>query len=112
MPVSRSEHPLLVIVTPVHNEADTLVRYQQEVERILLSRTDFDANVLFVDDGSSDESWQMIEDLVTKSSRYAAVRLSRNFGAHIALACAFDHVRPDADIVATLACDLQDPPDA
>jgi len=111
MPPSRASRPLLVIATPVYNEADTLDRYVQEVERVLFSRAELDTHVLFVDDGSSDLSWQIIEDLTRRSDRFSGVRLSRNFGAHIALAAAFDNVRDDADIVATLACDLQDPPE-
>jgi len=49
--------------------------------------------------------------LVETDGRFSAVRLSRNFGAHVALAAGFDHVPEDADLVATLACDLQDPPE-
>jgi dolichol-phosphate mannosyltransferase len=112
MPIDslRQEQPRLVIVTPVHNEADTLNRYVEEVSRLLIARTDVKTRVLFVDDGSSDGSWQIIENLAAKSDAFIGVRLSRNFGAHIALAAGFDHVPSDSDIVATLACDLQDPP--
>jgi len=53
----------------------------------------------------------MIEKLTASDDRFTAIRLSRNFGAHTALTAGFDFVPPDADIVATLACDLQDPPE-
>lgn len=101
---------MLVIATPVYNEAETLEQFAQEIERVLFSHPELDTHILFVDDGSSDTSWQIIESLSQRSDRFSGIRLSRNFGSHIALAAAFDHVRDDADIVATLACDLQDPP--
>src|SRR5437868_870793 len=108
---NRPAHPVLVIVTPVYNEAEQLMSYTEAVTRTLLCRDDFAVRVLLVDDGSNDSSWLLIEELVRRDERFTAIRLSRNFGAHIALAAGFDHVAADADIVATLACDLQDPPE-
>jgi glycosyltransferase involved in cell wall biosynthesis len=105
------KRPILVVVTPVFNEADVLGRFAEEVARTLFSLADIDVYVLLVDDGSSDGSWPLIQDLVQRSDRFSAIRLSRNFGSHTALLAGFDFVRPDADIVATLACDLQDPPE-
>ncbi len=101
----------LTIITPVHNEEDGLDRYAEDVSRKILARTDIDARVLFVDDGSSDQSWKKIVALTKTSERFSAIRLSRNYGAHIALAAGFDVVAGDTDAVATLACDLQDPPE-
>jgi glycosyltransferase involved in cell wall biosynthesis len=109
--LQRPEHPLLVVVTPVFNEAMLLEIYAAEVKRVLLERSDIEARVILVDDGSSDDSWKVICRLVKDDDRFSAVRLSRNFGAHVALAAGFDHVSNDADLIATLACDLQDPPE-
>ena len=105
------ECPLLVVVTPVFNEATLLGIYAAEVKRVLLGRSDVEVRVILVDDGSTDESWEIIRQLVDTDDRFSAVRLSRNFGAHVALAAGFDHVAKDADLIATLACDLQDPPE-
>jgi len=105
------ECPLLVVVTPVFNEATLLGIYAAEVKRVLLGRSDVEVRVVLVDDGSTDESWEIIRQLVETDDRFSAVRLSRNFGAHVALAAGFDHVAKDADLIATLACDLQDPPE-
>src|SRR4051812_710179 len=107
----RPELPKLIVITPVYNEAAILPQYVEAVTKTLLSRPDFDARVLLVDDGSDDESWPFIQQFVASSDRLSAVRLSRNFGAHTALTAGFDHIPPDADAVATLACDLQDPPE-
>jgi glycosyltransferase involved in cell wall biosynthesis len=65
--------------------------------------------VLFVDDGSTDGTWRILEDLCQKNDQMHAIRLSRNFGSHVALTAGIDHAEGDA--VATLACDLQDPPE-
>lgn len=102
--------PRLTVVTPVFNEERNLDRYFETVSELLLERRDFKASVVFVDDGSQDGSWPKIQALVRRSDRFSGIRLSRNFGAHVALAAGLDAVPPDTDLVATLACDLQDPP--
>src|SRR5262245_45670943 len=102
--------PRLTLVTPVYNEEDNLDYYAGEVSSILFGRKDLDKRVLFVDAGSTAQSWTKISELAAKSDRFTGIRLSRNFGAHPALAAGLDNVDPSTDIVATLACDLQDPP--
>lgn len=99
----------VTIVTPVYNEEASLHAYRAEVSRVLFARRDVHFEVLFVDDGSADRSWSIIEQFCRESARFKALRLSRNFGAHTALSAGIDHARGDA--VATLACDLQDPPE-
>ncbi len=101
--------PLLSVITPVLNEAAGLDRYMERVGETLLSRTDIDVEILFVDDGSSDESWPVIRRLAERDSRVRGLRLSRNFGSHAALAAGFREARGQA--VATLPADLQDPPE-
>jgi glycosyltransferase involved in cell wall biosynthesis len=101
----------LFVLTPVYNEIGNLDRYVEQVTRLFFSRPDLDARILFIDDGSSDDSWHKIQHVVNASDRFSALRLSRNFGSHTALIAGFDYVPDDADVVATLACDLQDPPE-
>lgn len=101
--------PHIVILTPVHNEEEALPIYQQLVNKILLSSPEYDFRVLFIEDGSTDSSWDVIQDICTRDKRYCGLRLSRNFGSHIALSAGFSQVEGDA--VAILACDLQDPPE-
>ena len=105
-----SERRTVTIVTPVYNEEASLPQYVESVTRTLLARTDVDYNVLFVDDGSTDGSWALLERVCAGDSRFRGVRLSRNFGSHIALCAGFDTAHADAVVV--LACDLQDPPEA
>ena len=101
--------PTVTILTPVYNEEENLLRYRDAVREKLFSCPDCTFNVLFIDDGSHDRSWSLIRDICAKDDRFQGVRLSRNFGPHVALSCGFDVARADA--VATLACDLQDPPE-
>jgi len=105
-----SRLPLVLVLTPVYNESAGLEAYENAVTRTLLSRSDCDVRVLFIDDGSSDDSWQKICALAARDQRFHGIRLSRNQGSHIALSAGFANIA-DADAVATLACDLQDPPE-
>ena len=106
-----SNRPLVAVVTPVFNEEENLHDYAAEVRRVLFSSPDTDFRVLLVDDGSTDRSWAIIEELAASDPRFRGVRLSRNFGSHTALTAGFAHVGDDVDAAATLACDLQDPPE-
>jgi glycosyltransferase involved in cell wall biosynthesis len=110
-PNPRPDRPVVVVVTPVFNEEETLSGYAAAVKRVLFECPHVEARVLLVDDGSTDDSWKIICRFVEADHRFSALRLSRNFGAHIALAAGFDHVAEAADLIATLACDLQDPPE-
>lgn len=102
--------PRVTIVTAVFNEEASLDAFRAEVSRCLFSSPDIDYEVLFVDDGSTDRSWDIIERFCAESKRFRGLRLSRNFGAHTADSAGIHHATGDA--VVTLACDLQDPPEA
>ena len=104
-----SERHRVTVITPVYNEQDSLPHYAQAVRRALLDRAEAEYDVLFVDDGSQDRSWPIIEAICAEDARFRGIRLSRNFGSHIAICAGFDRARSDA--VAVLACDLQDPPE-
>ena len=106
---ASSARPRVTIVTAVFNEEESLPLYERAVREVLLSPTDYSFEVLFVDDGSTDRSWEIICDICRRDPRFHGIRLSRNFGAHIAESAGFANV--DGDAVATLACDLQDPPE-
>jgi glycosyltransferase involved in cell wall biosynthesis len=110
MQESSKHRRQVTIVTPVYNEEASLEAFRAEVSRVLFAQENVTYEVLFVDDGSSDGSWSMIERFCRESPRFKGMRLSRNFGAHTALSAGIDYAHGDA--VATLACDLQDPPEA
>jgi dolichol-phosphate mannosyltransferase len=102
--------PVVLILTPVYNETAGLAAYEEAARTTLLSRTDCSVRVLFIEDGSTDASWETIREIAARDPRFRGIRLSRNYGSHIALSAGFANIG-DADAVATLACDLQDPPD-
>ena len=102
--------PVVLVLTPVYNESDGLAEYEDAVRRTLLSRTDCLVQILFIEDGSSDDSWRRICDIASRDARFSGIRLSRNYGSHVALSAGFANIG-NADAVATLPCDLQDPPE-
>jgi dolichol-phosphate mannosyltransferase len=99
----------ITIITPVFNEENNLREYYQEVTLKLAAETNYNFTFLLVDDGSTDRSWEIILDLCRMDAKFSAVRLSRNFGSHVAITAGMDRAQGDAIVV--LACDLQDPVD-
>ena len=100
--------PLLSVVIPVFNEAPVLEACYQRLVAApgsLSMRLEF----VFVDDGSSDGSVQLLTDLRSRDARIALVELSRNFGKEVALTAGLDHAAGDAVII--IDADLQDPPE-
>jgi dolichol-phosphate mannosyltransferase len=104
------ERPRVTVITPVFNEEAGLPDFERAVRSVLLDDSEFAFEILLVDDGSTDGSWARVEEMHARDGRFRGVRLSRNYGAHVALSAGFAHANGDA--VATLACDLQDPPEA
>ena len=100
---------LISIVTPVFNESDNLERYVQVVNNSLPDSEEFKFQFILVDDGSYDDSWEKITSLTCMHERISGIRLSRNFGSHIAISAGINH-SGDCEALAILACDLQDPP--
>jgi glycosyltransferase involved in cell wall biosynthesis len=105
-----AKKPTVTIITPVFNEEKGLPLYESAVSELLLPNPDITFRVLFVDDGSTDRSWDVIESICARSPRFSGLPLARNFGADIAISAGIDrHV--DGDAVVTPACDLQGPPE-
>ncbi|MGH8110137.1 MAG: glycosyltransferase family 2 protein [Arenimonas sp.] len=67
--------------------------------------------ILYVDDGSTDTTWQTLERIADADSRVVLIRLSRNFGKEAALTAGLDHVAPDSSALIVLDADGQDPPE-
>jgi glycosyltransferase involved in cell wall biosynthesis len=103
-------YPIIQILTPLYNEEKSFDIYVEAVERVLLSRLDVEYRCLLIDDGSTDGTWELIQQQCRASPRFRGLRLSRNFGAHAAETAGLDLC--DADAVAILPADLQDPPEA
>jgi dolichol-phosphate mannosyltransferase len=99
----------LGVVVPVYKGEPTLDELHRRLTAALGALTD-DWQIVYVDDGSPDRSWSMVEALAATSPRVHALRLIRNYGEHVAITAGLDAV--DADHVAIMACDLQDDPAA
>ena len=99
-----SRSPLVSVVMGVHNGAAALA---PTVESILGQR-DVDLEFIVVDDGSTDDSWDVIEAMHERDSRFAGLKLRRNYGKSAALALGFSEAT--GKYVVTMDADLQDDP--
>lgn len=96
----------LSVVVPLLNEAESLTELTDAIASALGGQFEFE--IIFVDDGSSDDSWEVIRNLSEMHSYIRGIRFRRNYGKSYALQRGFEHVR--GAIVATLDADLQDDP--
>lgn len=98
----------LSIVVPVYNERDALPQFHQRLAAVL-DELELSAEVLYVNDGSSDGSGEWLAALRDSDPRVAVLGLSRNFGKEAAMSAGLDHAGGDAAVV--IDADLQDPPE-
>lgn len=99
---------LLSIVVPAYNEQEVLPEFHSRLSEVLNS-INMDAEIVYVNDGSNDDTLDILLDMHEKDNRVAIVNLSRNFGKEIALTAGLHHARGDAVVV--IDADLQDPPE-
>ena len=97
------------VVLPVFNESENINELYKRLIAVLSIELCQDFELIFVDDGSSDDSWHMIKTLAKKDNKIKAIRFSRNFGHHIALTAGLDISSGGA--VLTMDSDLQDYPE-
>jgi glycosyltransferase involved in cell wall biosynthesis len=98
----------LTVVVPAHNESAGLREFHARLAAVF-DTLDLHCSVLYVDDGSRDDTWQVMEGLRAGDVRVATLKLSRNFGKELALTAGLDAT--DADAVVVIDADLQDPPE-
>ena len=96
------------VIIPLLNEAESLPELTEWIERVM-AENQFTYEVIMVDDGSTDESWSVIQDLHAKNSAIKGIRFRRNYGKSAALNTAFEAC--EGDVVITMDADLQDSPD-
>ena len=96
------------VIIPLYNEAESLPELHAWIKRVMDEHR-FSYEVLFVNDGSTDESWNVIEQLHTTHPEVKGIKFRRNYGKSPALYCGFD--RAAGDVVITMDADLQDSPD-
>ena len=88
----RQDAPDVSVVVPVYDEADSLTELVREI-RSACEGAGYRFEIWFVDDGSQDASWQVIETLHQEDARIAGLRLRRNYGKSAALALGFEQAR-------------------
>ena len=97
------------IIVPLYNEAESLPKLYEWIKRVMAEH-DFSHEIIFVNDGSTDESWKVIMDLKARDEEHVhAIRFRRNYGKSPALYCGFK--KAEGDVVITMDADLQDSPD-
>ena len=98
---------MITAVVPLYNERESLELLHAEIVETAAKHA-LDAEILFVDDGSTDGSWLAIAEMAHKDVRVRGIRLRRNFGKAAALSAGFGAAR--GDVIVTLDADLQDDP--
>ncbi len=96
------------VVVPLYNEAESLPELIAWIDRVAAANA-LTYETIFVDDGSSDDSWAVIERLAATYPAVRAIRFGRNYGKSAALYCGFEAAR--GEVVFTMDADLQDSPD-
>ncbi|MDO4957260.1 MAG: glycosyltransferase family 2 protein [Bacteroidales bacterium] len=96
------------VVVPLFNEEESLPELFSWIDKVM-NANNFSYEVIFVNDGSTDRSWNVIEKLQQKSPNVKGIKFRRNYGKSPALYCGFK--RAEGDVVITMDADLQDSPD-
>ncbi|MDI6694900.1 MAG: glycosyltransferase family 2 protein [Anaerolineales bacterium] len=100
--------PVLSVVAPIYNESATLPEFYRRVRQVLDDLNE-SWELVLVDDGSKDDSANLIRELAAKDSRVRPVIFARNFGHQVAVTAGLDFSRGDAVVI--IDSDLQDPPE-
>lgn len=100
---------ITVLVAAYNEEASLPILHARLAEAI--KNGDAEYEILYVDDGSTDKTWELLEQIAQSDSRVVLVRLSRNFGKEAALTAGLDHAAADSKALIVLDADGQDPPE-
>lgn len=100
---------LISILIPAYNEEEVLDMLYERLDSLAKQNDGYDFEFFFVNDGSRDQTLDIIKAYAEQDKRIAYINLSRNFGKEIAMIAGFDHVRGDATVI--IDADLQDPPE-
>lgn len=105
---STRKNPIISVVIPLLDEEDSLVELSRRLEKTLQSETGGNYEVVFIDDGSTDSSFEVIKDINRKNRRFKCLRFRRNYGKSAALSVGFNKAR--GSVIITMDADLQDDP--
>ncbi|MGH8050016.1 MAG: glycosyltransferase family 2 protein [Arenimonas sp.] len=105
----KKPQKITLLVAAYNEEASLPTLHLRLLEA--LKHCDAEFEMLYVDDGSTDTSWSLLEKIADADSRVGLIRLSRNFGKEAALTAGLDHVAADSSALIILDADGQDPPE-
>ena len=97
----------LSIVIPVYYNEENLLPLYEDIREKIIDKIDYEYEIVMVNDGSKDQSWNIMQDLAKKDSHIHTISLSRNFGSHAAILCGLSNSTGDCAVVK--AADLQEP---
>jgi glycosyltransferase involved in cell wall biosynthesis len=97
------------LLIPAYNEEETIPLLYNELNNVIDNISGYEFEILIINDGSSDNTLNILRNLQQRDSRINYISFSRNFGKEIAMAAGFDYVTGDAAVI--LDADLQDPPE-
>ncbi|MDP7566819.1 MAG: glycosyltransferase family 2 protein, partial [Flavobacteriales bacterium] len=96
------------VVVPLFNEEESLPELCAWIDRVM-QKNNFTYEVLLIDDGSKDTSWEVVEQISAENSNIKGIKFRRNYGKSAALNVGF--AKAEGDVVITMDADLQDSPD-
>ena len=102
----------IAIIVPAYNEEDNLRIFFKETNKIIQNLEDYTWEFIFIDDGSDDSTWRIIDEMSNFQKSVRGVRLSRNFGKELALTAGVLESTEELDAVILMDADLQHPPSA
>ncbi len=103
--------PLIAVVIPLFNEEQNVVPITAAISSVFNSIDNCTFTIMFVDDGSSDNTLKKIRDISAENKHISFISFSKNFGKEAALLAGFNNTCVEADAVITIDADLQHPPD-
>ena len=107
--MEMEEKKLVTILVPAYNEQEVLNMLYERLKKIMDENSNYDFEILFVNDGSKDNSLKIMQELRQKDKRVCYLNLSRNFGKETGMIAGLDYSKGDAVII--IDADLQDPPE-
>ncbi len=99
---------MISVVVPVYNERDNVKLLYEKIKDVMI-KNGYDHEIIFVDDGSTDGTFDVLKEIAEKDKRFKVIRFRRNFGQTAAMAAGFDYAH--GDIVVSMDGDLQNDPE-
>lgn len=100
---------VISVIVPAYNEELVIAQCYRHVSEVFSALDDYELELVFINDGSSDNTQKIIDNICERDPRVASIHLSRNFGKEIAMTAGLDHATGDAVLI--IDADLQDPPE-